>query len=306
MPSKFIELTIKEKCSADLPVREYHKAPRSQIRALFDNGCVRINGEICKNPGTKVLPSDVLTLTLEEGKRYKEKKKLPPTKDFSIVYEDGYLIVVDKAPGVLTVPTESGAGLGISLLDQLAESISSARSLEVIHRLDKETSGLLVFAKSQGITRKLKEQFEKRKPERIYFAIVKGVLAKKEGTFESYLSTDKDLNQYSVEEKDKDKGKYACTHYWVEKVGKGATLVRVQLDTGRRNQIRVHFSEAGHPVIGDQRYKVTIAKHPNWKHKSLALHASTLSFTHPATNKVLSFTSPMPERMKKFLKDLEA
>jgi len=301
VPIKIVTLPIIEKCSADLVVREYCNLPRSQIRAIFDNGCVKVDSKTCYNPGTKVSPHQVLVLSLEEGRKYKEKKKRLVSDDFSIVYEDGYLIVVDKEAGVLTVPTESGAGEGVSLMDQLAESISSARSLELIHRLDRDTSGLLVFAKSAGVAKKLKEQFEDRKPERFYHAIVKGCLKDSKGTFESYLSTDSDLNQYSVS--DPEKGKYALTHYWVEKVLRDATLVKVQLETGRRNQIRVHFSEAGFPVLGDQRYSALKARHADWKYHALALHAATLSFIHPSKNKKLKFESPMPQRMKTFIEE---
>ena len=171
---------------------------------------------------------------------------------------------------------------------------------EVVHRLDRDTSGLLVFAKSKGICRKLKDQFERRKPDRIYFAFVRGIVKAKEGTFRSFLETDDDLNQRSVESSTT--GKLAITHYTVEKYLDDATWVKVKLETGRRNQIRVHFSEIKHPILGDQRYERKLSDHPKWTGNFLALHATTLGFDHPVSGKRLFFESTLPKRMSDFLK----
>ncbi|HMO17447.1 MAG TPA: RluA family pseudouridine synthase [Oligoflexia bacterium] len=311
MTLKTVTLIASNDGPIDAPVREHLNLPRSQIRALFQNSCVSYNGVVCLNPGTKVGKGEKVTLTYDDTKRYKEKKKLNISNDYSIIFEDGHLVVVNKSPGVLTVPTESGAGRGSSLIDQLHESISSVRSLEVIHRLDRDTSGLLVFAKSQGTANKLRQQFENRKPNREYCAIVRGYLKDKSGIIESYLSTDKDLNQYSVDNisdtetrsRAMNGAKYACTHYSVIQELNDASVLKIKLDTGRRNQIRVHFSERGNPVLGDKRYSPGRAKHPLWKEKSLALHATSLGFTHPVTGKSLYFESPLPERIKSFMSE---
>lgn len=271
--------------------------PRSQLRAYFHNYCVTLNGKPCHNPGTKLKNGDEVGFSVVVGKVYKEKSKKPLSVGFEVVYEDGHLIVVNKEAGVLSVPTFQNEN--DTLVDKIKEYLHKGIDLHVVHRLDRDTSGLLVFAKSMGIARRIKEQFEKRKPERIYDAFVKGIILDKKGTFKSSLATDEDLNQYSVEEGEE--GKLAITHYVVEKKLNDATWVKVKLETGRRNQIRVHFSESGHPVLGDQRYEVKLAKHPNWKSEYLALHAATLSFFHPASGKKLSFKCELPERMRKFL-----
>jgi 23S rRNA pseudouridine1911/1915/1917 synthase len=287
---------------ADLVVRSYYDLPRSQIRALFQNACVYINERVCYNPGTDLKVGQVLRLTFEDGRKYKETKKLVPSDAYEVVYEDGHLLVVNKRAGVLTVPTRSGKD-NLTLIDLISNDFPKGLNIHLVHRLDRDTSGLLVFAKSFGVATKLKNQFEARKPERIYDAFVAGEVGPKIGTYESYLTTDEDLNQYSV--KDPNKGKLAVTHYEVHKYCSGATWVKVKLETGRRNQIRVHFAEKDHPVLGDARYKTELAKHPAWKEDYLALHARTLGFKHPSTGKFLSFDSDLPDRMKRFLVRLE-
>jgi 23S rRNA pseudouridine1911/1915/1917 synthase len=159
---------------------------------------------------------------------------------------------------------------------------------------------LLVFSKTQEVLEQLKDQFAASKPEREYVAIVAGHMRQREGTFESLLATDKDLNRYSTE--DEAIGQLAITHFRVVAHLEGATLVQVRLETGRRNQIRVHFAEAGHPVLGDPRYESELAQHARWRHKRLALHARLLGFTHPVTGQDLRLESALPAEMERFLK----
>ncbi len=286
---KKIDAVIKELYGEDIP--------RSKLRALFDNKCVLLNGRNCLNPGTAVYPGNQIELKFEAEKKYKEKGKAPPTRGFKVVYEDGHVIVVDKEAGLLTVPTLMGDP--DTLIDRLRYFVPRGIEPHVVHRLDRDTSGLLVFAKSKGAGMRIKEQFQKRKPERVYHAFVKGELETLAGTFQSFLAMDEDLNQYSVE--DETLGKLAITHYQVHRTLVDATWVKVKLETGRRNQIRVHFSEKKHPVIGDTRYERKHAKHPDWVESGLALHATSLGFYHPYAKKVLHFESPLPYRMEKFL-----
>ncbi|MFV0442953.1 MAG: RluA family pseudouridine synthase [Planctomycetaceae bacterium] len=157
----------------------------------------------------------------------------------------------------------------------------------------------MVFGKNPRITNALKDQFRVRKAEREYVAIVKGNLPAEQGTFTSQLTTTASLQRRSVHD-DESGGETAVTHYTVESQLRGATLVRVRLETGRRNQIRVQFAEAGHPVLGDDRYEPDLAKHPAWKSRRLALHACLLGFTHPITGRELRLQSPWPEEIKRF------
>src|SRR5262249_52015609 len=154
--------------------------------------------------------------------------------------------------------------------------VGKARGAYSVHRLDRGVSGLLVFGKTPEIVRQLKDQFAASKPEREYVAIVAGQMRQQHGTFESLLATDKDLTRFSTD--DETIGQLAITTFRVVKMLGAATLVQVRLETGRRNQIRVHFAEAGHPVLGDPRYEPERAAHRRWPHKRLALHARLLGF----------------------------
>lgn len=287
---------------ADHVVKSFFDVPRSKIRAFFQHGCVSINGETCYNPGTDLREGDELEIRVDANKSYKELQKKADTSGFDAVYEDGHLIVVDKYAGMLTVPTSKNEPG--SLVDNLRKYVPRGVEIEVVHRLDRETSGLLVFAKSKGVAKKIKKQFEDRKPERVYNAFVRGVLSNSCGTYESYLATDIDLNQYSLDKEEAEStGKLAITHYELEKQYQDFAWVKVKLETGRRNQIRVHFSENNHPVLGDKRYRKDLSLHPSWKSDYLALHASTLGFYHPVSSKKMFFKSELPKRMLFFLKE---
>jgi len=169
-----------------------------------------------------------------------------------------------------------------------------------VHRLDRDVSGLLVVALSLEIAEKLRDQFAERKPQRRYEALVAGSMELDSGTFRSFLATDEHLNRHSVPTADQ--GELAITHYKVLQRFPDATQVSVTLETGRRNQIRVHFSEQGHPVLGETRYRRDEAKHAKWPWKRLALHACELGFRHPRTGRELNFNSRLPPEFNQFMR----
>jgi 23S rRNA pseudouridine1911/1915/1917 synthase len=286
---------------ADRVVRRLSGLPNSTVRGLFDHDCVTVNGEVCTDIAAVLYAGDRLEVRYDPGRGYRERPKVRQTHAFRVVYEDAHLLVVDKSAGILTVPTErrEKSALVYALAEYLSRSRRSRNRVAIVHRLDRDTSGLLVFGKRQEIATALKNQFRARKPEREYLAIVAGRLPKAQGTFESYLATDPALNQYST--RHAEQGKRAVTHYAVLETVPGATLVRVRLETGRRNQIRVHFAEAGHPVLGDVRYEPERARHPAWKYRRLALHARVLGFRHPETDEPMRYESPPPEEFERFL-----
>ena len=160
-------------------------------------------------------------------------------------------------------------------------------------------SGLLMFGKTKEDARLMQNQFRQRKPERQYDALVAGVVGPDRGEFRSYLATGRNLTRYSTD--DEEDGQLAVTHYQVTERLPDTTHVSIQLETGRRNQIRVHFAEAQHPVLGDNRYRKDLWKHIPWAHKRFALHASTLGFNHPITGESMRFSSPLPVEMTKFM-----
>jgi len=274
---------------------------RAQVTGLFDHGCVWRNGALATQPADRLAAGDRVELKYDPKQRYHPTPKPRRNLGFAIVFEDKHLIVVDKPAELLTVPTrrQETNTLQQKVADYVRH-VAKGRGAYSVHRLDRGVSGLLVFGKTQEIVRQLKDQFAASKPEREYVAIVAGRMTQKQGTFESLLATDKDLNRFSTE--DEAIGQLAITHFRVVARLDGATLVQVRLETGRRNQIRVHFAEAGHPVLGDPRYQPELAQHPHWPYKRLALHARLLGFTHPLTAKDLRLESPLPAEMDRFLK----
>jgi 23S rRNA pseudouridine1911/1915/1917 synthase len=284
----------------DLIVRELCESSRSQVRGMVDHGCVSVNGVICVDIGQTVVADDVVSVRFDPHQRYKQKKKPWDDRTFKIVFEDQHLIVVDKAAGTLTVPTDNNERN--TLVERLTIYLTHSRGNRdafVVHRLDRAVSGLLVFGKQERIAKQLIEQFKQRKPQRVYAAIVAGVMANDEGTFRSHLATGKNLDRYVAPPTSKTE--LAITHYRVLRRMSNTTQIEVTLETGKRNQIRIHLADAGHPVLADPRYKTEQASHHHWIRDRIALHAKSLSFEHPVSGEIMSFESPLPSAMHKFL-----
>ncbi|HRX80148.1 MAG TPA: RluA family pseudouridine synthase [Pirellulaceae bacterium] len=284
----------------DLVVRQLSGSSRSQVRGMVDHGCVSINGGPCESAADPVAAGDVVSLRFDPTQRYREKKKSWDDRTFTITFEDEHLIVVDKSAGTLTVPTDHDE------INTLVERVSiylnhsrSKRQAWLVHRLDRDVSGLVVFGKQEAIAAKLIEQFKQRKPERVYTAIVAGVMSNDEGTFRSHLATGKNLDRYVTGKSSATET--AITHYRVVRRMEDTTLVEATLETGKRNQIRVQFAHAGHPVLGDGRYCPEQAMHVRWIRKRIALHARSLAFEHPVTGETMHFESPLPAAISKFL-----
>lgn len=293
----------------DRCVQQLAGGSRSHVTGLFDHDCVSVNGQMEINPGRILSAGDHVFVRFEQNRRYSPRRRPEQQKHrgFSIVHEDADLIVVDKSAELLTVPTDGREPS--TLIYRVSEHVrrtSRERSAILVHRLDRGVSGLLVFAKRPHAANDLQSQFAEHKPDRVYLALVAGIVRLETGTFRSYLTTGKNLTRYSTS--DPDAGELAVTHYRVldQSVGTDPSvqisLVEVRLETGRRNQIRVHFAEAGHSVIGDARYRPDQWKNISWPHKRLALHAATLAFLHPATGQLLSFHSPLPVEMGRLMK----
>ena len=301
-------VTAEQAGRVDLILKTLTDKSRSQLRGMCMAGCVTINGRKMTEPSVTVKEGDVIDLEFDPQCKYREKwlekfhdktpKELFQCQNFKVVYEDDYLIVVDKQAGILTVPTEHKDGK--SLVDEVSRYLGRMKRALVVHRLDRETSGLLVFAKQSEIAGALQDQLRLRAPEREYLAIVAGRMEQESGSYESHLATSKRLSQHSVS--NPDNGEYALTHFAVDQVLFDTTLVRVKLDTGRRNQIRVHLAEAGHPIIGDRRYRPNMTQHAEWPYTRLALHAHVLGFQHPVSGEDLRFISPMPRSFQIFVR----
>ncbi len=300
MAMKTLSMNVENAGRVDSVVKQLSGVSHSQVRGLFDHDCVSVNSLVCEDPAITVSRGDLVALSFDPTQRYKEKKRPRVDRTFKINFEDDHFIVVEKLAGSLTVPTDRGESntlvQRVSLYLNHAPKKSSAF---VVHRLDREVSGLLVFGKSKRIADRLIEQFRAHKPERNYLAIVAGQLPNDHGTMRSHLATAKNLDRYVARESSETE--MAITHYQVTRRMPDATVVQVTLETGKRNQIRVHFADAGHPVLGDSRYQPELAQHLRWPWKRIALHAMTLGFEHPVTGQAVKFESPVPAELQKFI-----
>lgn len=284
----------------DVVVRQLSESSHSQVRGMVDHGCVSINGAMCQTGATTVAAGDLVSIRFDRTQRYHKKKKRWDDRTFTVSFEDDHLIVVDKSAGTLTVPTNRDEIN--TLVDRVSIYLSHSRSKReawLVHRLDRDVSGLVIFGKHEKAATQLISQFKERNPARVYAAIVAGVVSNDQGTFHSHLGTGKNLDRYVT--RSSPKTELAITHYRVLRRMSDTTLVEVTLETGRRNQIRVQFANAEHPVLGDPRYKTTLAMHPRWIRKRIALHAVSLGFEHPVSGEAMQIVSPLPAAIEKFL-----
>jgi 23S rRNA pseudouridine1911/1915/1917 synthase len=253
---------------------------------MLSQGRVAVNGVPCSISSRIIHPGDVL----EIGPR-RTPAKLPD--GLEILYEDSDILVIHKPTGLLTVSTIHERERTVyAHLRRYMKEHNPKQKVYVVHRLDKFASGVLVFAKSERVQSMLKRLFSRHDIERKYWAIVEGKMEKPSGTIRSYLAPDRSGRMHSTD--DRKRGKSAVTHYRVIRRLKNVTALEVTLETGRRNQIRVHLSENGNPIVGDRAYgctQDTIGR--------LALHAFQLGFVHPTKKTPIQFrTDPPPEFLR--------
>lgn len=232
----------------------------------------------------------------EKRQIFKKPSKKHEPKGLTILYEDQDILVVNKINGLLTISTDREKDKTVHFLLNEYVKKGNPRSKNrvfIVHRLDKDTSGILVFAKSEKTKCYLQEEwtgFSKK-----YFAVIQGKMQEKEGVITSYLAENKIHRVFSV--KDAEKGKFSKTGYKVLKESREHSLLEVQLFTGRKNQIRVHLSEKGHPILGDKIYGTS-----NKSIKRLALHSASLSISHPRTKEKMVFETELPLYFKTLVK----
>jgi len=226
-------------------------------------------------------------------KKHSTRKHLP--RGLEILYEDRDILVVDKPAGLLTVGTETNKfkTAHYILNDYVRKGCTKSQNLIfTVHRLDQWTSGVLIFAKSEEV--KLLLQAQWKDTEKKYIAVVHGQLSPKEAIIASYLAENKAFIVYSTT--DTTKGKLAQTAYKVLKETRQFSLLEITLLTGRKNQIRVHLADKGHPIVGDRKYGKT-----EDGYKRLALHSKSISFKHPATGQQMTFESTLPSYFNRLM-----
>jgi len=273
--------TLAERLHADFP----GSSGRS-VKQWLSAGRVRVNAEVVRDPRTLVAPGDRVTLG-PGGVDPAHPAALP--QGLAIVHEDRHLVVIDKPPGLLTIATEKERERTAYRLlwDLLGRHRPVARPF-VVHRLDRETSGLLVVAKTPGAKTALQTQFAARTVDRGYVAVVEGVMRKDTQTLVDRVEEDA-AYRVRIARGGRRGGREAITRYRVRERGRDATLIDIALGTGRRHQIRVQLAAIGHPVVGD-------AQHGSRRDplRRVCLHASVLGFVHPGTGEPARFESPAP------------
>lgn len=253
----------------------YPEASGRSLKQWLDAGRVAVNGRPARDGRRVVAAGDAVALTARRAAAF--------PRGLGLVHEDDTLLVVAKPAGLLTVATERERDRTAYRLlwDYLA---TRGQRPFIVHRLDRETSGLLVFAKSEETKRALQAQFEARSVERVYLALVEGGPREARGTLESRLAEDRMLRVRSAE-----RGRLAITHFRVIRRRREGTLLELRLGTGRRHQIRVQLAEAGWPIVGD-----TAHGGPKGAAGRLCLHATRLGFTHPGTGRPVAFDCAPP------------
>ena len=275
---------------------------KSSVKQLLGQRRVKVGNAVQTRHDFSLHVGDVVTISSGRGNSQLTHPKL------KIVYEDDDLIVVNKQPGLLTVAATPGSKetTVMSILRAYVKKQNARANIYVVHRLDRETSGLLVFARSEELQHYMREYWRDLVTERTYIALTEGVLEPREGKITTWLTEDK-RNAVVYSSPVDDGGDIAITNYKVLRTtpplsGEGRegaySLVELHLETGRTNQIRVHLASKGCPVVGDRKYGHGNESSPIDR---LCLHAKVLAFIHPVTEKTVRFESPVPKEFNRVL-----
>lgn len=284
---------------ADLFLSEKLEYTRSRVKKLCDDGFLTVNGKACKS--NKILKlNDLLEIALPENKNLDVEPKNIPIK---IVYQDQDVAVIDKPQGMVV---HAGSGTnGDTLVNALLYHLDNLSGINgvirpgIVHRIDKNTSGLLVVAKNDNAHVCLAKQLEDKTCNRVYVALLEGNLKEDSGRIETFIGRNpKDRVKMAVVKS----GRTAITDFKVIKRYDGFTLCEFSLKTGRTHQIRVHAKHIGHPIVGDPEYGY---KNQKFKLDGQLLHAKKLEFIHPTTGKKVSFSSELPDYFENVLKKLD-
>lgn len=259
---------------------------KTTLRSWIKEGRVTVDEQVIKTASHVV--SKGQKVAVNNKKNFAERR-------LHILYEDSHLVAIEKPEGLLSVATTFEK-------TETAHSILKKhffrRKVQVVHRIDQDTSGVMLFALSDKGYDGLKALFESHDIERSYCAIVEGNVTPTQGVWQSYVYEDANYVVHSTQ--NPEKGSIAITHYRVASVSPRYSRLVLTLETGRKNQIRVHCQDCNHSIVGDKKYGSTVDPV-----RRLCLHAASLAFVHPVTGKKLEFVSPTPEVFKKLVRDIE-
>ena len=275
------------------------KLSRTVVKKLIENGNIKVN-DLNQKVSFKVQENDLITI---EEPEVKDKNIKAQDIPIEVVYEDNDIIVVNKPKGLVVHPANGNwDGTLVNAIMAICKDSLSGIGGElrpgIVHRLDKDTSGLLIVAKNDEAHMNMSNQIKNREVKKIYYALVRGVVSENEATINMPIArSTKDRKKMAVSKN----GKEAVTHFKVLERFNKYTLLEVKIDTGRTHQIRVHLSEIGYPVVGDEVY--SNGKNEFGVHGQL-LHAKSLDFKHPITGKTMHLEAKLPEEFSKVLKKL--
>lgn len=295
----------------DKALAEASELSRERIKALIAEGMVEVDGKVATSPSAKVQADLRFVIHLPPPD---DPQARPQDIPLTVVFEDAHLIVVDKPAGMVVHPAAGNPDgtLVNALLHHCAGQLSGIGGVArpgIVHRIDKDTSGLLVVAKSDVAHEGLAKQFADHSIERRYLAVCGGHISPAQGTIEARLGrSERDRKKMAVLDNNSSRGKHAITHYKLIERLDHASLVECRLETGRTHQVRVHLSSIGHALLGDPVYgrdpsaiRATIRK---LGFARQALHATSLGFVHPVTGEMLQFATELPADMRELIDEL--
>ena len=262
---------------------------RNTIKGILKRGQVVVNDQPTTQFDEALKPGDHVQI------RARVASSDVKPKGVKILFEDDDLIVIDKASGLLSMGSKEERQMtAYKQLTEYVQSIHPKNRIFIVHRLDRDTSGVMIFARSRIIQQRLQKAWTEAVKERSYIALVEGVV-QKNGTITSWLTEDKTYMMHSSPKPNN--GQKAITHYKIIKTNRRFSLLKVNLETGRKNQIRVHMQDLGHPIVGDKKYGSDV----NVINR-LGLHANVIKFKHPTSGKVMKFESEVPATFTKGFK----
>ncbi|MFF2480013.1 RluA family pseudouridine synthase [Paenibacillus sp. NPDC058071] len=280
----YSQYTVKEPTELLLFLLEkLSKQGRNSVKAILARGQVTVNERVVTEYNCPLVPGQ--TVTIRKDKPVEE----PLLVGLSILHEDEDIIVIQKDAGLLSIASTQEDEMTAYRQLMAHVRIKDPRSrVFVVHRLDRDTSGVMMFAKSERVQQLLQNSWQDTVKERTYVALVEGKIKKTEGTISSWLKESSTLKMYSSHRPND--GQHAVTHYKIIQSNNNFTLAEVRLETGRKNQIRVHMQDIGHPIVGDKKYGST-----SNAIRRLGLHARVLAFIHPTKGHLLRFETDIPK-----------
>lgn len=270
----------------DLLVEKLKLPSTTKARNLVKEGSIQVDGEVVTRGETMVAAGQTVQVKKAEKKPY-----VPPKAPFEILFQDDSVIVVVKPAGILSVNRDNEHSITFHKMvnTYVRETSKKKERAFLVHRLDREVSGIMIFSKSLEIQAKLEDRWKEN--EKLYYALVEGVPAELQGKMDTWLTENVALKVYST--KSTVNAKRAITHYKVIQSWPKFSLIEVQLDTGRKHQIRVHMSDMGCPIVGDKKYGSKTELFGR-----IALHSFRFAFYHPITGERLSFETPIPKEFE--------